>query len=136
MHFNESEATAIGIKEGDFSKLIETLEEHEIFLSVAGIQNTSCKTISTLLKETEIYYRTNDADFQGNILCVHDTERFTKICAPNSNSIHEAWLSVIKDISWDIDECIERYGCVDIGNFLRDLLVYITQFTLITKLRE
>ena len=133
LHYNETEAKELGIQNEDFTGLINKLEEYDTFLEVSGIYTTSCKTILTLLKETEIQYQTETTKNTCSAIHISDPDQFIRICSPNETTVHEAWLSVINKLSWDIDECIERYGCTDIGSFLKSLLVYITQFTITTK---
>lgn len=133
IHYNETEAKEIGIRDGDFTGLIDKLEEYNSFLSNAGILTSSCETILNLLKATDIQYQTEATYNSGNIIYICDGEKFKQICSPNSETVHEAWLSVIHGLSWDIDECIERYGCIEVGNFFKSLLVYITQFDIVTK---
>lgn len=135
----EKDIEKLGICEGDISKLLEQLKFFEEDVVNTGIVADSFGLMFNLLSATEICYGTEKAHYNGDVLYCDDTDKFCELCKYKplikEKSVEKAWLSVLREVSDDIDTLENRYGWKDVGNFLRSLLVYFAQFDIVTELR-
>lgn len=133
--FNEIDAEEIGINKGDFTCFYNKLEKYRDNLYLAGIITSSFDTLIQIINNANISYNTDDAQFNGNTIHVVDQFEFCKLCNHTKNvDVFDAWLSVIKGLSWDIDTLEYQYSDKSTGRFLRSVLVYFAQFTIATEL--
>lgn len=134
---NEKDGLAIGINEGDISAFLAYLEEYKRDLENACIPVSSFEIMLDLFKHTKIYYRTEDSFYNGNILYIIDEKAFYTMCKEKKETpLFEAWLNILRGIVEDVDIIEMRYNQTVEGAFLRHLLVFLMQFTLVTKLRD
>lgn len=134
----EKDLETLGICKGDISKLLDQLAEFRDYMDNACTLAYSFGIMFDLLSATEISYGTDEAHYNGQVLYVDDINKFCELCHYDhrEKSVTKAWLSVLREISEDIDTLENRYGQEYTGKFLRSLLVYFAQFDIVTELRK
>lgn len=136
--YYKKDLEVLGICKGDISKLLDQLAEFRDDMNNACTLAYSFEIMFDLLSATEISYGTDVAHYNGQVLYVDDINKFCELCQYNykEKSATKAWLSVLREISEDIDTLENRYGEENAGKFLRSLLVYFAQFDIVTELRK